>query len=276
MCVCVCVGGCIYEQAGERAMLREVGHLLQPTDGQTREAALWVFLIAWLIFKRKGYRCNFNRFMGFIVDGRQLLNFWHFHWFRTTFVALECDMVGGAKMRKHLTLKNTADPGVQKVSTSSVQADEKAIRACSQNAVAISCLVLGDPRNRRTLACILHASEGVSAWHGIQNVECRDVHRGSKWFLGQMHGAFMEHCFSVLTSYKTPAATEECGFKIQLQAAKAMSDEEVLVEDDSKSRQVGGDRKSWVRGYWQLARQVQASLSKYEAMGNPGFQAIGS
>ena len=36
-----------------------------------------------------------------------------------------------------------------------------------------------------------------------------------------------------------------------------------------KSRQVGGDRKSWNSGYWEL---VQASLGKQAATAKPGFQ----
>ena len=38
-----------------------------------------------------------------------------------------------------------------------------------------------------------------------------------------------------------------------------------------KSRQVGGDGKSWISGYWQPG---QASLGKWAATGNPGVRLL--
>ena len=214
-------------------MIAERGGSLQPEEGQTEEVACWAMLCGWLVFKRKGYRCNFNRFHGVIVDGRQLFDKWYFHLFRTSLLALECDMVGGAKMKtRQLSLRNRADPDADTGRTSTTQIDEKAIRACSQNAMANSVLVLGDFRNRRMLACILHASECVTAWHRKQNVECRDVDRGARWFLGEMHGGLLRHTHCMLASFTTSAATAECGFGVQMAGAKAMADEEVSLEEE--------------------------------------------
>ena len=92
--------------------------------------------------------------------------------------------------------------------------------------------MLGDPINRRLLACILHASEFVTVLHQQQHAKCRDVGSGSKWFLEQVHGVYLQHSFDVLTSLMTAAATTECGFSSSLGMAKAMSDEEVKAEDD--------------------------------------------
>ena len=216
-----------------RPMLSEVGHLLDVRDGEGKESALWGYVVSWFFLKRKGYRCNFNRFQGVVRDGRSLLDVWTLMQFRCELLALECDMLGGVKMRTHLQIKDRSDPDADKSRTSAVQVDEKAIKQCSQNAVAIAVLVLGDHRNKRVLAAIVHGAEEVSRWHGEQNVECRDVQRGSQWLLKQISGGFMKHCYAVLTSWQTPASTSECGFLISREQAKALHDEEVLVEDDA-------------------------------------------
>ena len=114
----------------------------------------------------EGYRCNFNSLMGVITDGKELLLMWWFFNFRAEFLALECDHLGNKALSTHISLKDRSDSTNPNAgSTSALQFDEKAIRQCCQNSVAITLLTLGDPNNRRLFGCIINAALPVTAWH---------------------------------------------------------------------------------------------------------------
>ena len=185
----------------------------------------------------KGYRCNFNSFMGVIIDGKELLLMWRFLNFRAEFLALECDHLGNEALSTHISLKDRSDPTNPNAgSTSALQVDEKAIRQCSQNSVAITVLTLGNPNNNRRLCgCIRNAALRVTARHQHQTVEVRDTSRARAWLIEQMHGGFMLHVWEVLLCYATDSATFDIGFLCSNQQAKHMSDEQIMMENELAS-----------------------------------------
>ena len=54
-------------------------------------------------------------------------------------------------------------------------AHERSLRSAAQNAVVIAVLMLGDPHNKRTLACVVAVGEADAHWQGRMSKACRSA-----------------------------------------------------------------------------------------------------
>ena len=117
-------------------------------------------------------RVNLNRFLGTLHQAGQSLRTWHIECWERTFLALECDMLKGKKFETLVIKAGQADnikEGNNSTSSARLAIDDRTLRACAQNAVAISVMMLSDPKNKRLVSMIYHFSLPLLQWHTAQN-----------------------------------------------------------------------------------------------------------
>lgn len=175
--------------------------------------------------RRKGYKCNLNRFFGGTKTARELLPLWHMKLFQYEYTALECGMLATRKVEKIMVQQGALEPEDapenEKPSTCStrVTVDEKALRSCCQNSLVISVAMLGDGHHNVLVRMILAIAGPVEAWHSEQNSTLRSAGASASWLLVQLKGGFMNHIHQILEKLSKVAVLEHCKFELPGQDA---------------------------------------------------------
>ena len=111
--------------------------------------------------------------------------------------------------------------------------DEKAIRSCGCNALAMGVAVLTDDRNRRVLTGVCLISEGLLSWHSEESTTCRSVTGNQKWLLGQVSGGAMKAVMNMYNVLENETFMEKTGFLYSnLVDHNVITDHEVQQEDE--------------------------------------------
>eukprot|EP00973_Karenia_brevis_P074489 10351054-Karenia_brevis.AAC.1 len=74
-----------------------------------------------------------------------------------------------------------------------VSVEDRSIRSCCQNAVAISVLMLSDELNERICQMVISAAVPVREWHGLHSKACRSSEGCHAWRLDQYLGGYLKH-----------------------------------------------------------------------------------
>ena len=217
-----------------------------------------------------------NRFGGAYHASIKSLPWWSVMLWERTIFALESDMLKGAKLADKLgkKIQDAEKASLQNQSTDSrrVSLDDRTLRSCCQNAVAISVLTLMESQHRRTAQIIATCGAPLDAWHTTQNRVLRSSEATSKWLLGQLAGAYMENVAEFLKKLSDVSALAETGFFVGDAAdLKSYDNEglEVLIEDEFADLmgQMCADfaRQRMVRGLWKFGWPVWM----YHALNSP-------
>lgn len=154
----------------------------------------------------KGSRVHLNRFLAVIRTGLHEMQCWHERLFAYTWIAIEMDMLKGAKLER-LRLKDPASGQGDDAASVPLQhatPDKQALKAACQNTLVLSVLALSAPENNMKQRVILAACEPVEAWHSSQNKATRNVSDTFAWMAEQLSHGFMDHLgdiWSVLGSF---------------------------------------------------------------------------
>ena len=208
-------------------MLEDMGgtSALGLEPGAEASAALWDHLMEDPPLRRKGYKCNLNRFFGSTKVIRDECTMWHKKLFQYEYTALECDMLGTARVKK-IMIKD-ADVEAQEAAHTTDSgrpcAGEKALRSCCQNALVMGVAFLREQQHKFILKIITCTIQPLEDWHGEQNHTLRDATASSTWLLSQLQGAYMKHTTDILGLLSKPSALEECGFELPEAPFKAGS-----------------------------------------------------
>lgn len=204
-------------------MLDSLAGELEGADGP-KEVVLWNWLKTHSIFRKS-----------FIRDSDIFLKYWWANLFVAEFCAVELDMLKSKSLAVKLPLnKSGADVAADVGATRALQADERALRSASQNAVVVTVLTLSDMRHYRLLQVIVNAARPVSEWHSAQNIETRDTERTRMWLIDQCSGGFMKHAHQVLTHPSLEPVAQACGFGTPggERSSATLSQGEISYEDE--------------------------------------------
>ena len=113
-----------------------------------------------------------------------------------------------------------------------VTLEDRSLRNCCQNSVAIAALVLADTTNERIVSLIVSASESLLDWHTTQSQELRDVTRTSAWLLDQISGGIEGHINTTLRSLMSVKVLDKCGFLRPPPTDPDALEYALLLEDD--------------------------------------------
>lgn len=201
--------------------------------------SLWASMLADPPLRKKGYKCNLNRFFGGTKVAREDLSKWHQRLFQYEYTALECSMLSSRKFEKIVIkprdIAVDAGEGEPKATTDSArfQLDEKALRSCCQNSLVIAISMLGERTNNLLVRSILAVSAPVEAWHQVQNSTLRSAGESVPWMVGQLKGGFDGHIVKILQVLTTPSLLEFCRLSLRPPAGRNVADENlILVEND--------------------------------------------
>ena len=160
-------------------IVEEMGDELEYVDGEEHLSDMeraWNALRRRRQFEKKGRKVIMARFMAWLRGGKELLRQWSWTLFRSEWLALEHDFLQGSALMKKIILPQrelAEDGSAPTTSSHATSVDAKLLRSCCQNAVTITCLVLGERKNRRSLAILVHVPEPVERLHGESAKECK-------------------------------------------------------------------------------------------------------
>lgn len=229
------LGSCDLFQAMAPAMLADLAAMNVELPGQdSPENELWAWLAERDIFRRSGRRAELNRFMGSLETAQYNVLFWHVDLFERTFVALECDMLRGQGMQQKLVLKcgeaERVGEGGGSTSAARLTLEDRSLKSCCENCVAISVMVLSDETNRKIAQIVIQCASPVRRWHGFQNKTIRSAPASRDWMLQQTAGQYMAHIREVIAQLSSPEALQNTGFVLSADEACAMGNDGAAFE----------------------------------------------
>ena len=150
--------------------------------------ALWDRLMDDSPLKRKGYKCNLNRFFGGTRLAQEGCKEWHCRLFQYGYAAMECGMLSTAKVHKVMVKGSdmNAQEAVKTTGLSRVCVSGKALRSCCQNSKVIAVALLRDPNSLLLLKIICACTQPLEDWHGHQNHTLRDANSSATWMVEQL------------------------------------------------------------------------------------------
>ena len=181
-------------------------------------------------------RTNLCRFMGFPTMLELGLQTWHRDKFERTFVALELDFLGNKKLSDKLIVQkqgDTEDIGDNNGSTTAAwhSIDEKVLRSCAQNAVAISVMVLSDLLNFRLAQIMNMVGKLMKPWHGHQNKVLRDAKGSVEFWSEQSRSGYLRHVNSFIAGLGDMYGLQMCQFQVTMSECKDKSVDNVLEDE---------------------------------------------
>lgn len=130
-----------------------------PLDDPHLAAKVWKALFLNGPLSKKGYKCNLNRFYGFVTVSLSEVEHFFMKLFIFLYVSLEMDYIGGANVPK-LAISQSAsssDPATASTSNTIKSAEEKALRSACGNAYGIATMMYSDPGNLFRWKIVLNA-----------------------------------------------------------------------------------------------------------------------
>lgn len=210
------------------------GHIFD--DARDLEQQLWESLGQRRFAVKEGYRATLNRFQSCIAVAELHVPWWEVDRLERTHCAIEQDYLRGAAFLQKLRMQaRGGDVGVEGGGTTSAghtTLEDRTLRSCCQNAVAISVQLLSDDGNRRICEGVLAMGMPVKAWHSEQNRALRSADDSEAWIVGQLAGGWMAHRAKVIGQLCECEAFQRSGFCVLESSAAAYSPEDVGVEDE--------------------------------------------
>lgn len=177
------------------------------------EEEVWQYMKDRQRCRRKGRRIQLSRFLGSLQSASDNLKHWSVDAFERTFCALELDFLRGKKFER-LVLRGAepAAEGGRTTSISKVGFEEKTLRSCAANSVAISVMVLSDYENKRTVDILVGSSRHLLQWQARQSHVLRSAPECADWMASQADGGAIAHVWEGLSYMMSAKALSECDF----------------------------------------------------------------
>ena len=180
-----------------------------------------------------GRRTNLCRFGGLPHAIMTHVGSWHIDSFERNWVSLELDMLGNRKLIEHIKLTEQAQQAEQvgeNSGSTSLQrstVDDKVLKDCCQNGMAISVMVLQERSNERKMQILAVMSSCVLSLHTIQKRELRCSEISLKFWEQQVNGAYLDHINCILGVYRDPVVLAKCRFACTSDEAKRLGEDMV-------------------------------------------------
>lgn len=172
----------------------------------------------------------------------QALRSWHTDLYERSFLALESDMLRGRQFEKVVLKLNTAGDEAeserQSTTVHKVAVDDRALRSCCSNAIAVSVMFLGDIGNRHIVAVVAGLAAPLLAWHSWQDKLLRSVEGTSQYLLDCTTGGFFQHLGRILGALCSKTFMEDAGFTLGRLKGSDVANT-LIVEEDERSDLAG-------------------------------------
>lgn len=148
-------------------------------------------------------KTTFCRFMDIVTAAEKSFGCWHRDLFERSTVALDLGFLRGKAFEARVMARreHIDEVGESNASTNPkrLKVDDRAIRSCATNAVAISVMMLDSDDNRRAVACVLAAARPVKTWHCFQSETLRQSSRSKELLINQVgKSGYMNHIKDIL------------------------------------------------------------------------------
>lgn len=181
--------------------------------------------------RSRGYKCNLNRFYGFVTEGEKALNQFAQRGYIYLHVALQCDFLAGVgKIQFRLP---APDSGAASSSTSALGPGDRALRDVLANAYSIAAVMFNDISNRMKLAIVVVTGRHNKAWQGSSTKFLRGAGKTSVWLRRQITSEFFMTMENTIQEMSREASVEEIGFHVSSDADKMHTDEGEVKWQDS-------------------------------------------
>lgn len=235
-------GECVLFQQLAGRMWHELGAAgHQWPSERPREEEVWAFLQDREFGAKKDRRIDMCRFLASLSSARKALGTWSVDLFERTFLALEHDYLQGRRFAKLLVKAAPEGEPDQDaaMSTNPVKAgiDDRALRSCAQNAVAISVVFLSDYDNFKTLQVIVQLSRPLEVWHSWQDKLLRSAKESMTYLVSMATGGFYGHVVDILKVLASERFLVEVGFEYKDKQDVPMND--LVFEQDERADLAG-------------------------------------
>ena len=132
------------------------------------ETEVWKLLASRDPFRRKGRKCNMNRFLGIVSHPEAHNAEWALDTFERTTVAISLDMLAGSALASRICVRADAARDAERVgpTTAAITVEDRTLRSCTQNAVTISVMMLSDLAHQRVVLSILATARQLKTGAG--------------------------------------------------------------------------------------------------------------
>lgn len=279
----------VHEQGGDQAVMQSA------EDGESLEMRMWRLMHSG--WRAKGYKTCLIRFFATREKAATFGPWWHLSLIKYSYLIVESGMASTKKIAQ-LAVKPPRGPQDERAVTDSKRLDlsEKAMRASAQNALVLSCLILGDYKNCRLARCIVAITAPLHRWHAEQKRAQRKSQGNLKWLVAQLDGAFTATIAGTLAVLADIPSLQTIAFDlgngpVSTDNATLMSFPEMFGDEDDIADVLGGlclslvgrrlARCAFLLRGWPLrlcgvlgsaslraetVREFQLDLSAYEAM----------
>ena len=224
---------------------------------------------------KEGTRVNLNRFQGALYKAKKKINCFAIEAFERIYCGLELDFLRGRRFAEKLILKAGGKEVVTEGSSSTnpvrVGLEDRGIRSCCANNVAISCMVHSDPTNKRIMSTVVTCAGDMLKWHTDANRAGRSVTGWAEWAEGQINGDYMAHVCTLLETIRSPDKLRAMGFRTYDQMEHDCVEYEMLVENDCAD--IAGQfcltlaKSSVRRGLWMVEGWPVRASGTYKGSG---------
>lgn len=182
------------------------------------EREVWDFLKSRSRAPPVGRRIALNRFGGAYIAAKRFLPLWSVMLLERTMLALEQGMLQGKHLRERLCqqVERAESSALPDTSTDGrrLQLEDRKLRACCANAVAISVLALQDPLHRRAISLIVAAGAPLDRWHTVQNCKLRSIADTEEWLVQQIAADYMKTVCEFPALLEDASVLSPCGFLV--------------------------------------------------------------
>lgn len=118
-----------------------------------------------------------------------------------------------------------------------VNLEDRTLRGCCQNAMALSVAMLADPGNRRIACMISRIMEPLIEWHAEQNRSLRSSGGTFAWMQAQfLEGGFASHITKIVGRLEDKVLPLDADFVSDRDAMRAIPMEDIGLDDELAER----------------------------------------
>ncbi len=256
------------EMASKMVQELEDHHIVTFARERPIEVELWDFLANRTRNPVSGRRTAMNRFGGAYHAAKRCLPWWSVMQWERTYLAIEQGMLSGKlfkeKLKKAASSATSSSLPNESTDGRRLQLDDRTLRKCCSNAVAMSVLTLQEQQHKRTIQLIVAAGAPLDRWHTDQNRTLRSAVATSQWLKEQTAGGFMEHVVEFVKLLSDQTVLTSAGFNLSkaiIKKSVAEAELEELIEDEYSDLLgllcMGFVRQRLVRGLHLLAWPLQ-------------------
>ena len=195
---------------------------------------VWVAMMVDGPLRKKGYKCNLNRFYGLMDCVVFELRYWCSKLFVTLNVSLESAYLAGSRVLRMKVGRQRMDADGDALTTTDPRItteEEKALRAASCNAYAITTMMHAEGANLMRWKIVQSAWKFNRLWQGTSNKRLRHVKESMPWIQEQIRGGFYKVMKDIFSTIGSEGVLADIGFSLPREGARLPDDGQVNIEN---------------------------------------------